>query len=78
MLCGGVSGRIAHPPQGNQKEDNNMALTEKEHAEIRRLTMLKMAVDNSPEGAASVTIIAKAKQFEEYVVGESDEKSGQS
>lgn len=57
-----------------------MAITEEEKAEIRRLTMLKMALVSRTEKDNMFTakqIIDRAKQFELYVVGkaESDEKS---
>ena len=59
-----------------------MALAEEEKAELRRLTMLKMAVDSigsrdfSPDANATEQIIARAEKFDKYVVGEQpDEKS---
>lgn len=54
-----------------------MALTEKEHAEIRRLTALKMVLDSRIERDNITTaeqIIARARKFELYVIGESDKK----
>lgn len=53
-----------------------MPMTEKDHAEIRRLTVLKMAIDSRGETELTEQIIARAKQFEKYIVGEEpDEKS---
>jgi len=56
-----------------------MALTEKDHAEIRRLTVLKMALDARPNATETTEqMIERAKKFELYIVGEQDEKTRES
>jgi len=56
-----------------------MALTDKDHAEIRRLTVLKMALDSRLENDTTPEqIIERAKKFEQYIAGEQDEKTRQS